>query len=140
MVSDALSRLNELDKVLDTIKAGRQSKFQERTTLNSAPMMFRKTLAALTGDTFSLRPPISGTIVECFIDFPTGCRKLVEVKVSKNANDLVPINDFIALDKPYKTPLREKITPNDTITVEINNHDENNPHTVTVLLSIIGET
>ena len=139
-VESTISKLDKLDRVLDIIQESKlKQKFKTSESFNSAPLKLKKTLEALEGDAFSLRSPIEGTITECFIDFPKGCKGLVDVKISKNSHDIVPMNDYISLDTPYKTTLREKITPNDVITIEINNHDENNSHTITVLITIIGD-
>lgn len=89
------------------------------------------------------RSPVTGNISHILFHFPEGCEGLVFVRVHINKEAVWPIsNEWIALDDA--TPLYQFPAPyqiikkQDYLGVEIQNLDKANPHTITVLFTLIG--
>jgi hypothetical protein len=81
--------------------------------------------------------PFKGKITQITVHFPNGCNALVQVAVSWKGNQILPISGFIALNDT--TPQFSANTPvqnDDLLTVQINNGDAGNAHTITVIISI----
>lgn len=102
-----------------------------------------KNLQANEADTVRINVPFSGFVTQAFLGFPKGSNEKAGVQI-RNQNDqkILPFNDrsnYIALDnirRPF--PTNFAATSGGKIRVEFNNTD-NNPHFITVILTIISD-
>lgn len=84
--------------------------------------------------------PCNGTIQNALIQFPAGCMYLVEVKIYLGPRKIFPhTKEGIALDDAVKWfDIKVPVKKDDPIAVEWTNYDSDNPHTVPVVVSVVG--
>ena len=98
---------------------------------------FQQTVPALTGVTLQDVVPVKGRITQVTVHFPNGCNALVDVAVLWKNTQVLPISGFIALnDTTTAFPASTDVDRNDDLTVQINNGDAANPHTISVIVTI----
>ncbi len=103
----------------------------------SEVLIFGEELQPGTGDDFQRTVEKPGTISRVTIHFPPGTNALVDVRVFKGSQQIVPRDGAINLDD-YTVPIETDVPvrKGDTITVKIDNADDTNPHNVQVIAQI----
>lgn len=103
-------------------------------------LRFQQAVPALVGMTLQDQVPMDGRITQITAHFPNGCNALVDVAVSWKNVQVLPVSGFIALnDTTTQFPADTPVKQDDILTVQINNGDAANPHTITVVVSIQEE-
>lgn len=105
--------------------------------VNSEVLNFTETLQPLTGDDFRQTVQKEGKISRVTLHFPPGTNALVDIRVLKGSSPIVPRQGAISIDDftmPVETDVPVK--KGDTITVSIDNADNTNEHTVSVIVQI----
>ena len=108
---------------------------------------FKKTVAALVGDSQEFMIQQDGDISEVTMHFPPGCSGLVDVRVlymrGSEESFVVPSVDgqYVALDSatPTYRNIGYPVKKNGRVRVEFENHDSLNPHTVSVQVVITAK-
>ena len=102
-------------------------------------MNFRSTVLAATGVVLASSCPLDGSIINITIHFPLGCLALVLVAFGKGGRQICPEAGFIALDDATPVyPTNEPCKGGDRLWVEIQNTDGFNPHTISVIATVVG--
>ena len=89
--------------------------------------------------------PCNGIINSAILHFPAGCNSLVEIFINKRTKQILPspitggtgANIGIALDDTTQSfNINIPVNRGDPLEVVVNNHDEDNEHTNTIVLLI----
>lgn len=109
---------------------------------------YRITTDALQVSRETRYAPCSGIINSAILHFPSGCHSLVEIFINHKSNQILPTpvqggtsqNVGIALDDTTQSfNINIPIEQGDPLEVIINNHDEDNEHTNSIVI-LIEET
>ncbi|KKL68008.1 hypothetical protein LCGC14_2129260 [marine sediment metagenome] len=101
---------------------------------------FRQRVAALKGVILAEQSPLEGKIEQVTIHFPDGTNSLVKIRMFVEGQQIMPFKDFIALNNATPSyDIDEEIEINGDIELEIQNTDSQNSHTISVVLTILGE-
>lgn len=110
-----------------------------------AEINFRIPTASLTESRPQRESPVSGRLVTAQIHYPPGCNQLVEVMINHGAKQILPTpvkggsgSDGIALNdatRPFSLNNRP-VKQNDILEARVVNHDNTNPHTISVIIFI----
>ena len=102
---------------------------------------FTQTLQPLEGVELTEPCPLTGRIKSITMSFPPGCNQLVDVAFGHGSKKICPYNDYIALDdaSPTFTDINEPVTMNGRLWCEMRNTDNTYPHTIIVMVVIVGK-
>lgn len=114
----------------------------------SAEINYRLTTESLNISRSTRYSPEGGLLDSAILHFPAGCNSLVEVFVNHRTNQVLPAsvtggtqgNIGLALDgttQPFEVNVI--VERGDPLEVIVKNHDEDNPHTISVILKISSE-
>lgn len=85
--------------------------------------------------------PLTGRITSVTMHFPAGCNALVHMAFGHGDRWVVPseVNTFVSLDAATPVfPTNEPVNKNEHLWAEIRNGDALNPHSVSVIATIVG--
>jgi len=101
-------------------------------------LVYRQTVQPLQAGTLTRYMPFSGLFDDALFHFPSGCNGLVEVLINHRTVQIFPFPPGgLALDDATERwRLNENVIKNDPIEVVVLNHDNLNPHTITVTIHI----
>lgn len=98
---------------------------------------FRESVAAGSGVRVTNIFNYGGKVKQVLFHFPPGCNGLVRVRLFKNEEPFYPIRDYLALDDSTPSfPMDEPYYPNEPLTLEIENTDAANAHTISCVVAI----
>lgn len=101
---------------------------------------FQQTLAVQQGVRVTEVVPMDGILTSATMHFPPGCLSFVDIAVGYKTRQFLPIEGFIALDDTTPVfPISEVVQKNEAIWVIMQNGDTLNTHTVSVILTLVGE-
>lgn len=102
---------------------------------------FDYTVQPLKGVELTERCPLTGKIKSVTMSFPPGCSGLVDVAFGHGSTNVCPYNGYIALDdaSPTFTDIDEPVKMNERLWCEMRNGDDIYPHTISVLVVIVGK-
>lgn len=102
---------------------------------------FTETVEPLTGVLLTERCPLTGTIKSVTMSWPPGCNNLVDVAFGHGSQRVCPYSGYIALDdaSPTFTDINELVKMDERLWAEIKNADDIHPHTISVLVVIVGK-
>lgn len=101
---------------------------------------FKESVSSLGTATDSRRSEVKGKIESVIMHFPPGVNALVDVTVLSNGTQIIPDKGFIALDDATVTFHPDHpVNVGDNITVNVENTDDTNSHTISVIAELIGE-
>lgn len=108
--------------------------------MRTEQIRFQQTLAALQGIRITEEVPINGDLTSVLFHFPPGCTALVDVAFGYSDRQIIPREGFIALDNATPVfPIMERVSRGHLIWCVMQNGDAVNPHTISVVVTIIGE-
>jgi len=102
-------------------------------------IVFQRQLNPLEGVRLTSPIPITGKMTAVTMHFPDGCNSLVDIAVGYLTKQLVPLEDYIALNNA--TPVfvaSEPVKKDDECWCEILNGDAINAHTISVIVTVQG--
>ncbi len=100
---------------------------------------FAYNLAALQGVTLTEYAPFSGYIKQVSLHWPDGTNALVDIRVGHGTKQFCPDDGYLALNDATPTyPFNEWVNDHEEIWVEMRNTDANNPHNITVTVTLEG--
>jgi len=102
---------------------------------------FKETLELLEGIEVEARCPLEGEITSVTIHWPEGCDALVDIAVGHDGTFLCPNepDTFLALNNATPTfPMKEPVVWDERLWAIIQNTDDSNPHTVSIIITIVG--
>lgn len=102
---------------------------------------FKETLDPLEGIEVEARSPLRGEITSITIHWPEGCDSLVDIAVGHDGTFLCPNepDTFLALNNATPTfPMKEPVVWDERLWGILRNTDGGNPHTVSVIITIVG--
>jgi len=102
---------------------------------------FQEKVQPLKGVVLSERCPLTGRIKSITMSWPPGCENLVDVAFGDAGGKVCPYNDYIALDdaSPTYTDINEPVKTDERLWCKIKNTDDTYPHTISVLVIIVGK-
>lgn len=97
-------------------------------------LILTHTVPALIGIRLEEAIPLTGTITSVVPHFPDGCNALVNLIYGHGTKQLCPV---MALDAATPTiPVSERVKEQEMLWAEIENADEDNPHTISLIVTI----
>jgi len=102
---------------------------------------FKETLEPLEGIEVEARCPLEGEITSVTIHWPEGCDALVDIAFGHDGTFLCPNEPgtFLALNNATPTfPMKEPTVWDERLWGIIQNTDDSNPHTVSIIITIVG--
>ncbi len=102
----------------------------------------QQTLAPLQGVKVRDFSPLTGRIVQVIPHFPDGCNALVDLAFGRSDAWVIPgqVDTFIALnDATPVLQVEEPVFKGEELWMVARNGDAVNPHSVSILITIIGE-
>ena len=102
---------------------------------------FQEEVQPLKGVILSEKCPLTGTIKSVTMSWPPGCNNLVDVAFGHASQRVCPYSGYIALDdaSPTFTDINELVKMDERLWCEIRNADDTYPHTISVLVVIVGK-
>lgn len=109
--------------------------------MRTEQIRFQQTLAPLQGIRVRDFAPLSGKIIHVTFHFPAGCNALVDVAFGHGGRQVLPSDTgFIALnDATPVWTVDEDVTINSSLWCIMQNTDALNPHTISVIATMVGE-
>jgi len=108
----------------------------EGKVLNTA-INFRENVPAGRGVRVTNSFNFGGKVKQVLFHFPPGCAGLVRVRLFKDENPFYPNRGFLTLDDSTPAfPMDEPYYPNEPLTLEIENTDAVNAHTISCIVAI----
>lgn len=107
----------------------------------SRQLKFREAIPALKARRYVDYAPIDGVIKQILINWPDGCEELVDVAVGVKNTWLVPSTERTYLALNNVSPsfyAEEQVEKGEEVWLVVDNGDEANAHTITVVVTIVG--
>lgn len=102
---------------------------------------FKETLEPLAGIEVDARCPLEGEIISITMHWPDGCDALVDIASGHDGTFLCPNepDTFLALNNATPTfPIREPVAWDERLWAIIQNTDDTEKHTVSIIITIVG--
>lgn len=111
--------------------------------IEQVPFSYTLSIAGSDGSGVTLREvaPFSGLIKQVTVHWPEGCNALVDVKVGHGVRQFCPNEGYLSLNDATPTyPFNEWVDDREEIWVELRNRDGANTHTITVTVTLEGNS
>ncbi len=107
--------------------------------IKTEQVVLSQTLQPLQGLKLEDDVPIDGEMVSVVPHFPEGCKALVNIAFGHGLEQICPSEGFIALnDATPVFQVSELVKKGDVLWAIMENSDGENPHTVSVIATMVG--
>lgn len=128
------SRLTNIENLIKVRPVEPKEKIVTRQTV------FAHTLPALQGVELKEACSLTGSITEVTMHFPKGCNALVDLAFGHRDIHMCPRSGYIALNNatPSWRDLHEPVKKGEDLWAELRNGDGANPHSPSIICTLVG--
>ena len=129
-----------LEEKLNNIETLLKKPFKNENEVITRQTVFTYNLAALQGIELTEPCPLTGFITEVTMHWPDGCNALVDLAFGHKGIPICPRSGYIALNNatPSWRGLHEPVKKGEDLSVELRNGDGLNPHSVSIICTLLG--